>query len=60
MEDLEIVCTDCHPKADEKRRYNQAIETYMTKRYGEDWESRFTVLEATRQFQRWLLSKEQN
>lgn len=53
IEDLLVLCTDCHAAedkiraADGKRRseqalsaaiYNNGRDTYMTKKYGEDWE----------------------
>jgi 5-methylcytosine-specific restriction endonuclease McrA len=41
-EDLEALCKRCHDSADRQRaeenRYDSAFETYMTKKYGEDWE----------------------
>lgn len=57
MSDLAIACEDCHKTADEVYRMEKARATFMAKKYGEDWESRFTILEATRQFQRWLASR---
>ena len=41
-EDLEVLCNKCHEKADREREYdnwyNSAFETYMTKKYGGDWD----------------------
>jgi 5-methylcytosine-specific restriction endonuclease McrA len=41
-EDLEALCKRCHDSADRQRaegnRRDNAFETYMTKKYGEDWE----------------------
>ena len=41
-EDLEVLCKKCHKKADREReydsRYDSALDTYMTKKYGEDWD----------------------
>lgn len=40
--DLEVLCRRCHFWADREREgenhYNSAFETYMCKKYGEDWE----------------------
>lgn len=40
-EDLEVLCKKCHPPADRQRKsdnwYNSAFETYMSKKYGENW-----------------------
>ena len=41
-EDLEVLCLKCHPKADMERafenHYKSAFETYMCKKYGEEWD----------------------
>jgi 5-methylcytosine-specific restriction endonuclease McrA len=56
MEDLEIVCTDCHPKADRVRRRNQAIETFGLKKYGPGWQVIKDRVES--EFDDWLKTKE--
>jgi 5-methylcytosine-specific restriction endonuclease McrA len=41
-QDLEVLCKKCHYRADREResdnRYNNALDTYMSKKYGEDWD----------------------
>src|SRR5215213_5125990 len=44
-EELESVCADCHPKADEQRRAEVAaqawwrrVDGWASKKYGENWE----------------------
>jgi len=41
-EDLEVLCKKCHKKADREREYDSwydsALDTYMTKKYGENWD----------------------
>lgn len=41
-QDLEVLCKKCHKKADREREeescYDSAFETYMVKKYGEDFE----------------------
>lgn len=41
-QDLEVLCKKCHHKADRDREnenwYNSAFETYMIKKYGEDFD----------------------
>ncbi len=54
-EDVEVLCRKCHQSADKKRvtdnhykfleafelgRYNSAQDTYLSKRYGENWNDR--------------------
>ena len=57
-EDLTVLCPRCHKKADRKREYenwyNSAFDTYMTKKYGEDWDS-FEGCEE--EFDDWIESK---
>lgn len=40
--DLEVLCKKCHKKADRQRAYNSwyesALDTYLTKKYGEDYD----------------------
>lgn len=57
MSDLAIACEDCHKTADKVREMETGRATFMAKKHGGDWESRFTVLEATQEFKEWLLSK---
>jgi hypothetical protein len=57
-EDLEVLCIKCHKKADREREYNSwhegAFETYMMKKYGENWDY-FEGCEE--EFDDWLESK---
>ena len=57
LSDLQVLCEDCHPLADEVRRRVKAIDTYMSKVYGEGWQSQYTNGEAATQFDQWLESK---
>ena len=58
-EDLEVLCLKCHKKADNQRKYDSwyesAFNTYMTKKYGEDWDY-FEGCEE--EFDEWIESKE--
>ncbi len=58
-EDLTVLCPKCHKKADIKREYenwyNSAFDTYMIKKYGEDWDW-FEGCEE--EFDGWIESKE--
>jgi hypothetical protein len=51
ISDLEVLCKGCHEQADKERalegqrrsaaaQYHAALDTYATKKYGEDWEYR--------------------
>jgi hypothetical protein len=66
--DLELVCLECHPIADEERaaegrlrseraRYNAGLNTYASKKYGEDWEAWMSPEEVEEDFDEWLESK---
>ena len=58
-EDLEALCLKCHKKADKQREYDSwyesAFDTYMMKKYGEDWDY-FEGCEE--EFDDWIESKE--
>jgi hypothetical protein len=55
--DLQALCRSCHQKADRQRaettRYNNAMETYMQKKYGDYWPD-----DAHEEFDEWLERKE--
>ncbi len=57
-EDLEVLCIKCHKKADRQREYDnwykRALDTYLTKKYGEDCDY-FEGCEE--EFEDWLESK---
>jgi 5-methylcytosine-specific restriction endonuclease McrA len=60
-EDLIVLCGDCHPDADRKRKVdvayqqsNRALDTYATKKYGEDWEMRVDPDRVAEEFEEWL------
>jgi 5-methylcytosine-specific restriction endonuclease McrA len=66
--DLELVCPECHPLADEERaeagrlrseraRYNAGLNTYASKKYGEGWEAWMDPEAAEEEFDEWLESK---
>jgi len=37
-EDLRVLCLKCHPAADSGREQETAYDTYMSKKYGDDYE----------------------
>jgi len=57
LSDLRILCHNCHKLADEIRRLETARNTFMVKKYGPDWLDRWTLDEATREFEQWLQTK---
>lgn len=52
--DLRIACENCHPIADQVRRFEKGMKTYMSKKYGEKWQDFFNDFEAAEEFKRWL------
>lgn len=61
LTDVEVVCLDCHPKADEERakeseirsqdrQFHNGYETYMRKKYGEGFHDDY---ESRQEFQEW-------
>lgn len=55
ISDLQILCEDCHPLEDEKRRREKAIETFGLKKYGPPW---ITIKErVASEFDEWLKNK---
>ena len=69
MTDLEVLCRTCHKLADEERaqqgkkrsqaaltkaRYRNGLDTYMTKKYGDDWFYHHHDIE---EFDEWLERK---
>lgn len=52
--DLRVACEDCHPIADQIRRFEAGLETYMTKKYGKNWEKEIKREDAIEEFRRWL------
>jgi len=69
LSDLELLCTICHQAADREREKIQAarsaerlerarsaagLNTYATKKYGEDWQDRVDADEIAEEFDRWL------
>lgn len=57
--DLRVACEACHPIADNVRRYLKGLETFMSKKYGEQWQDAFTLQQAKVQFDTWLESKKE-
>lgn len=66
--DLEILCLDCHYKADRKREeeavakrlkanHETALNTYATKKYGEDWDYSQDVTVVEEEFEAWLAGR---
>jgi hypothetical protein len=69
ISDLELVCHRCHEDADRERarqgymrteeaRYNAALNTYATKKYGEHWEEYLDHEQVAEEFDRWLERKQ--
>jgi hypothetical protein len=69
ISDLELVCHRCHQEADRERarqgqarteeaRYNTALDTYATKKYGEAWEDWLERDEVAEEFDQWLKRKQ--
>jgi len=60
-EDLEVLCKKCHDLADKERaeetRFNNALDTYATKKYGEDWMLYYDEHYIEEEFQYWLEKK---
>jgi 5-methylcytosine-specific restriction endonuclease McrA len=74
LEDLQALCPGCHLEADQEReaknqerfeaagreaRYDNARDTYMTKKYGENWEMNCGESEYE-EFDEWLERKQEN
>jgi 5-methylcytosine-specific restriction endonuclease McrA len=57
-QDLRAACEKCHPIADNERRYNAGLHTYLTKKYGANWQDFITTQQAKGEFDLWLLSKQ--
>jgi hypothetical protein len=67
--DLEVVCPTCHEAADRDRertaarkraqnRYNSGLDTFASKKYGDDWEMGYiSECDAAEAFNRWLEEK---
>jgi 5-methylcytosine-specific restriction endonuclease McrA len=69
LSDLELVCEGCHRKADVQRAaagraksvnalHSAAMNTYATKKYGEDYESWVDPDRLAEEFEAWLERKE--
>jgi HNH endonuclease len=67
--DLELLCKRCHETADRERalqgqmrsaaaQYNAALDTYASKKYGEDWDCRHDSERIAEEFDQWLERKE--
>lgn len=57
ISDLQILCENCHPIEDEKRRYQKGFETYCIKRWGAMWPQIVKPEIAKGEFDKWLESK---
>lgn len=58
LEDLIVLCNTCHPVEDSRRKYNKALNTYATKKYGYDWHFEQDYDEVQEEFDNWLEAKE--
>jgi 5-methylcytosine-specific restriction endonuclease McrA len=68
--DLELLCNPCHGEADRVReakvqatraraRHNRALDTYASKKYGDEWQDRWDCDDLEEEFERWLERKEE-
>lgn len=60
VEDLEVLCVACHDEAHEERedeRREKAINTYATKKYGEDWADWKDYEVVAEEFDEWIDSR---
>lgn len=60
-QDLSVLCPDCHEAADRKRRadqeerhYDNRLNAWATKRYGEEWWLYVDEGQASEEFELWL------
>ncbi len=64
MDDLKVVCLDCHEVEDVERKiqanqrhYSKAMDTYASKKYGEYWHDRRDSEQIQEEFDNWLERK---
>ncbi len=50
MEDLEVLCVECHDRADRCREYESGLVTYVSKKYGDHYNPDHFIEE----FNEWL------
>ena len=66
--DLEVLCRRCHESADKERalegqrrsataRYNAGLDTYASKKYGDDWDYQRDPEQVSEEYDQWLQSK---
>jgi len=61
--DVELLCHECHETADAERvaaSHNAALDTYATKKYGEDWDLDLDPEEVADEFDEWLERKRED
>jgi 5-methylcytosine-specific restriction endonuclease McrA len=56
--DLELLCPKCHTKADRQRARDQALQTYIHKKYGDKYGDK-TPRKVKREFAAWLARKQE-
>lgn len=63
MEDVELLCSKCHKPADELRIattiYDNGLNTWATKKYGEDWYLRPDVDQIEEEYEKFLERQEE-
>lgn len=70
IKDLELLCSGCHSVADQEREISQlikslerrdtaAVNTYASKKYGEDWEDYKNPDDVAEEFERWRDRKDE-
>jgi len=59
FDDVYVLCEECHMEEDEQRRFFAAYETYMEKKYGDDW-SIYRNKNTIDEFRDWLEEKQRN
>jgi 5-methylcytosine-specific restriction endonuclease McrA len=65
-EDLEVLCLECHPKADEERKTkarrkheNARLDGWASKKYGENWAEYMDEDAVAEEFEDWLERNEE-
>jgi hypothetical protein len=54
MDDLEVLCAECHDGADRDREYENGLSTYVSKKYGDHYDADNFIEE----FNEWLEEQE--
>lgn len=58
LADLVVLCRDCHFAKHRRQRYDRAVNTFATKKYGEDWDRFHSPEDVEIEFDEWLDSRD--